>query len=377
VREFEPRSAVGDRLPLFHPHVPASAREAAFETLSGRWIGQGPQVDKFEAAFSQKFAGGASSIAVSAATHALHLAYILAGVSEGDEVIAPVFSCAATSFPVLYQRGKVRFADIQPGTLNVDPKHVRSLITPRTKAIVCVHYAGLPCDMDELVAIAKDARVALVSDAAQALGSTYRDKPIGEYADFCAYSFQAIKHITTGDGGMLVLRNRESADVAKRLRWFGIDRAAKLGGVWENEIREVGFKYHMNDIAASMGLAALEGFDAMLAWRQKLFARYCSNLQSLSGVEIVGASRADRTHAAWAFTILVDRRADLERRLLEKNIESGQVHFRNDRYAVFASGKEVLPAMDAVQDKYLLLPLHMKMSTEDVDRVCGVLKEGW
>ncbi|HZX73118.1 MAG TPA: aminotransferase class I/II-fold pyridoxal phosphate-dependent enzyme, partial [Cyclobacteriaceae bacterium] len=194
---------------LFYPNVPKTAIEEVTKVLQSRWIGQGPRVAQFEKEFSERFAGNGSSLAVGSGTDALHLAYILSGLKEGDEVITPVFTCTATTIPFLYMGVKFRFADVDPETLNINVQHVRELVNEKTKAIVCVPYGGLPCDMDELQAIAKEYNIPLIEDAAHALGATYKGKKIGEIADFTMFSFQAIKHITTGDGGMLIIQDKE------------------------------------------------------------------------------------------------------------------------------------------------------------------------
>jgi len=272
---------------------------------------------------------------------------------------------------------KVIFADVQKGTLNIDPVHVRKLVNKKTKAIVCVHYGGLPCDMNELQSIASEFGIPIVEDAAHALGATYQGRKIGEISEFTMFSFQAIKHITTGDGGMLTIKDNSLLEKALRVRWFGIDRSAKQMGIWENDIKEVGYKYQMTDICASMGLAALEELAEILAIRRNLFHRYEELLTGLSGINFVGGSYKDREHAAWLCTIIVERRTDLQAKLREKNIESGQVHFRNDRYSIFGGRSDNFPNMDEIEHKYLVLPLHTKMTIKDVDRICNILKEGW
>ncbi|MCD0461130.1 DegT/DnrJ/EryC1/StrS family aminotransferase [Roseiconus lacunae] len=368
----------GKNLVLFHPHVPENAIDEIADTLKTRWIGQGPKVDRFETEFRDWLGSKHHPIAVGSCTDAMHLAYVLAGVQPGDEVIVPVFTCTATSIPLLYHGVKIRFADAQAGTMNIDPGHVRSLVTEKTKAIVCVHYGGLPCDMDELQAIADECGVPLIEDAAQAVGASYRGRPVGGMSDFTAFSFQAIKHITTGDGGMLMLRDPELVDKAQRIRWFGIDRKAKQGGTWANDIYEVGYKYQMTDIGAAMGLAALKTIDQSLDQRKAILATYIDGLAGIDGLEVVGANSNDRVHAAWLCTVLVDRRQDLERKLRDARIESGQVHFRNDRYSVFAPFREgELPNMNAMENRYLVLPLHTHMDVDDAKRVCDVIKSGW
>lgn len=377
VRDMSLMDIGHDNIVLFHPHVSEAAVEQVLQTLHTRWIGQGPKVDEFEKRFSSRFGEGLQAVAVGSGTDALHLAYILAGIEPGDEVITPVFTCAATNIPLLYQQAEIKFADIQPDTLNIDPDHVRRLVTDRTKAIVCVHYGGLPCDMDELTAIAAEYGIPVIEDAAHALGGTYRGRTIGAISEYSIFSFQAIKQMTTGDGGMLLLRDAGLLKKARRVRWFGIDRTAKQMGNWDNDITEVGYKYQMTDIAAAMGLAALDEFDQVLKLRQKLFTRYCENLRGVPGIEIVGDGYKDREHAAWIFTVHAENRCGLQMKLRSCNIESNQVHYRNDRYTVFGGRCNDLPNMDAVEEKYLVLPLHTRINEDHVDRICSVIKSGW
>ena len=374
-----PLMDVGEKnIVLFHPHIPKNAIKYVSDTLSTRWIGQGPKVENFENKFSTRFGNGNAALSVGSGTDALHISYLLAGLKAGDEVIAPVFTCTATNIPFLYMGVKIVFADVQPGTLNIDPNHVKKLVNAKTKAIVCVHYGGLPCDMTELRQVADQWGIPIIEDAAHALGASYKGAPIGAISEFTMFSFQAIKHITTGDGGMVTFKNDlVLLEKGKRLRWFGIDRSAKQMGIWENDITEVGYKYQMTDIAASMGLAALEEFNWILSHRKKLFSLYEKGLRNISGVSFIGGGYTDREHAAWMCTITSDNREGLQKKLRENSIESSQVHYRNDRYSIFGGRRNDLPNMDAVESKYLVLPLHTKMSEDDVSRVCGVLKNGW
>ena len=212
---------------LFYPYVSKKTPNNVKNKLYGRWLGQGPMVDKFENDFKKKFAKQCSTIATGSGTDSLHLAYILAGLKKGDEVITTIFTCTATNIPMLYMGLKIKFADIDRDTMNISIDSVKKLITKKTKAIVCVHYGGLPCDMDALQKICKQKKIILIEDAAHALGAKYKKKPIGSISDFSTFSFQAIKHFTTGDGGMLTIKNKKLEDKAKRIRWFGIDRKKK------------------------------------------------------------------------------------------------------------------------------------------------------
>lgn len=373
VREIEiaPVMEEGNgRVVLFRPHVPKMALKYISDVLESRWIGQGPRVDEFEKKFQLAFGAGNAAISCGSGTDALHLAYLLAGVKPGDEVICTVFTCTASNLPALYIGATPVFADIVPTTLNINPKHVRSLITNKTKAIVFVDYGGLPADLDELVAISTEFDIPLIEDAAHALGATYKNRPIGSISDYTIFSFQAIKHITTGDGGMLIIKDPAKVEEAKRLRWFGIDRNSKFHGIWENDIHEVGFKYQMNDIAAAMGLAALEEFDDILQTRKSLLRAYVNGLANIPSLDIVGAPISD-DHAAWLFTVIVPDAKELRDYLFTKDIESGQVHFRNDRYTLFGGRKDNLPNMDSVESRYLVLPLHTHMHLADVEKICA------
>ncbi len=367
----------GEGIMLFYPHVPKKAIEAVTEVLQSRWIGQGPRVAQFEKEFEERFTGKGKALAVGSGTDALHLAYLLAGLKEGDEVITPVFTCTATTIPFLYMGVKFRFADVDPKTLNINVNHVRELVNEKTKAIVCVHYGGLPCDMDELLAIAAEYNIPVIEDAAHAVGATYKGKRIGEISPFTIFSFQAIKAMTTGDGGMLVLQDHSIVPTAERIRWFGIDRSNKQKGTWENDIWEVGYKYQMTDIGAAMGLAALHEFDQTLAYRQKLFQTFKRGLAGAEGITLMGADTTDRTHAAWLCTALVDRRQEFMNKLRDRKIESGQVHYRNDRYTVLGGRRDDLPNMDAIEENYIVLPMHMHMNEKDVDYICRVIRSGW
>ena len=176
---------------------------------------------------------------------------------------------------------------------------------------------------------------------------------------------------------MLVLKDESLTDKARRIRWFGIDRKAKQGGNWENDITEVGYKYQMTDIGAALELAALEEFDWILSHRQTLLRVYEQKLARIPEISFIGGGHKDRTHEAWMCIVVVGNRLGLMQKLHEQGIESSQAHYRNDRYSVFIGRRSDYPNMDALEDRYWVLPLHTKMSVADVERICGVLKSGW
>lgn len=365
-------------IPLFYPHVPKNAINEVADTLSGRWIGQGPKVEKFEKLFKKTFLAKHEALAVGSGTDALHLAYLLADISAGDEVVVPVFTCTATNIPLLYIGAKPVFADIDPETMNLSLPDVEKKITNRTKAIVCVDYGGVPNDYDALNKLCEKYNLKLISDGAHAIGTKYKGVNAAQLADFTIFSFQAIKTLTTGDGGLLAIKDCSLLEKAKRLRWFGIDRTAKQGGVWENDISEIGFKYQMNDISAAIGLAGLEEIESVITIRNSLFRYYEENIRT-NRVKIVGKSQTkDYFNSAWLITLVVDTdRFGLMKKLREAGIESAQVHYRNDRYSIFGGRRSDLPLMDDLEDRYLVLPLHLRMSKETVVRICQIINAGW
>jgi perosamine synthetase len=362
---------------LFYPYVSKKSANNIKKKLSGRWLGQGPAVDKFEEEFGKKFANNNSVIATGSGTDSLHLAYILAGLKSGDEVISTVFTCTATNIPLLYMGIRIKFADVDRETMNISIESIKKLITKKTKAIVCVHYGGLPCEMDELLKISKKNKLILIEDAAHALGAKYKKKPVGSLSDFTTFSFQAIKHFTTGDGGILTIKNKKLNDKAKRLRWFGIDRKGKQKGTWKNDVHEVGYKYQMTDIAATMGLDSLKEFNLIINHRKKIYKTYLNELSNDKNIKCIHDFDKNKEHGAWLFTILLKNKDFVQKKLREHNIETNQVHFRNDRYSIFkkfVKGKK-FPNMDYLENKYLVLPLHHKVSISDAKYISSLIRK--
>jgi|TARA_B110000027_G_scaffold73861_1_gene78726 dTDP-4-amino-4,6-dideoxygalactose transaminase len=360
---------------LFYPYIPKKSLKILKKTLSTRWIGQGPMVDKFEKKFSDIFLNGKECVSTGSGTDALHLAYLLAGIKKNDEVITPVFTCTATNIPLLYIGAKIKFADVDPKTMNISIESLKKLITKKTKAIVCVHYGGIPCDMDEIRKLAKKHNIKVIEDAAQAIGGEYKKKKIGTISDFTIFSFQAIKHITTGDGGMLCIKNSKLIDSAKRMRWFGIDRKKKQLGVWENDVYEVGYKYQLTDLGASIGYQGLLDFNKILSHRIKIYNIYLKNLSKNPNITCIHDYDKNKKSAAWLFTILTKRKNYLQKKLREKNIETNQVHFRNDKYSIFKKfvKNKKFKNMDKIEDEYLVLPIHTKVSAKNAEYICKLI----
>tara|TARA_Y100000992_G_scaffold279077_1_gene225104 strand:- start:9814 stop:10965 length:1152 start_codon:yes stop_codon:yes gene_type:complete len=356
--------------PLFYPYISKKSLKSVKSVLNSRWIGQGPLVDILEDVFVKKFAKNNKCIAVGSGTDALHLAYILSNLTKNDEVIAPVFTCTATNIPFLYHDIKIKFADIDPETMNISLDHVEKLITKKTKAIVFVNYGGIPCDLKRLNQLKKKHKLILIQDAAQSLGSKFKNKDIAEFADFTIFSFQAIKHITSGDGGILTFKNKKLLEKSRRIRWFGIDRIKKQGGTWENDIKEIGYKYQMTDISARLLLDSIKDFKKIVSHRKKIFNIYKKLLSKNNNVKVLDTVNKDLTNSFWLCTIIVkNKRVALQNYLRKHKIETNQVHFRNDRYSIFNKyiKKKSCPNMDKIENNYLVIPMNLRISSYDAE----------
>lgn len=325
-------------LKLFKPYVsPGAAREVSKVLYSGK-IAEGPVVKEFEELFSEMF-NVKNVVAVNSGTSALELAYDLADIKEGDEVITPVLTCTATNIPLLRRKAKIVWADIND-SLNMDPADVARKISGATKAVVFVHFGGNNQGIEEINALCKKHKVQLIEDAAQALGSGRWG--IGNHT---AVSFQAIKQLTTGDGGMYI---GDRSQKARRLRWFGYDREKKqeLG---DTDLLEAGYKFHMNDIAAAIGKANLQDWN--------LIMNHLNVLRSIY-------TEAGLFAHAWLAGGFTDNYEGLKAHAADEGFEVGQHHYRNDKYTVFG-GRRSLPSMDRLENKYFFVPFHMGVTYED------------
>ncbi|MFA4843165.1 MAG: DegT/DnrJ/EryC1/StrS family aminotransferase [Candidatus Omnitrophota bacterium] len=363
---------------FFNCHISPKAVELATEVLKSGYVSEGPMVKKFESALSSSL-GLVNPVALNSGTSALHLALVLAGIQAGDEVILPAQTFVATGSVILMQGATPVFADIDPLTGNILPQSIFAKITSRTKAVIMVHWGGYPCEIDEINAIALKNRLAVIEDAAHALGATYKRKPIGSLSRFTAFSFQAIKHLTTGDGGLLCCKEKADAQDASSKRWFGIDRAkskASILGERDYDIKGLGYKYHMNDLAAAVGLGNLKDFKERLSRRQQIGQYYRQQLKGVSGLQLLKLEN-DRTHAWWLFTLLAEGREDFIRKLAKAGIPASVVHRRIDRNSVFGALRKDLPGQEEFDRLQISIPLHEGLSDEDIKKIASVIISGW
>jgi dTDP-4-amino-4,6-dideoxygalactose transaminase len=366
-------SGGGTAIPLFKVHMPETVFARVIETLASGYIGQGPRVAEFEKALAPWF-GNPNVLTVNSGTSALHLALRLAGVGYGDEVISTAMTCTATNEPILERGARIVWADIDPMTANIDPQDVERKISPRTKAIMVVHWGGYPCDLDELNAIAQKHNIKLIEDAAHAFGAAYQGHPVGSYSDFVCFSFQAIKHLTTVDGGALVCKSEEDYRRGKLLRWYGIDRETPRADFrCEEDVAEYGYKFHMNDVCATIGLQQLAHVGSVLDRHRANAAYYNEQLKGLSGVTVL-AYQPDRVSSYWLYTLLVQDRLDFMRRMQEAKITVSQVHARNDKHTMMRDFVTDLPGVDTFVEKQVSIPVGWWLTDAERAYIAATIK---
>lgn len=335
-------------------------------TLLSGYIGEGPRVKEFENRLSY-FTANDKILALNSGTSALHLALRLANAGTGDEVISTPMTCTATNMPILERGAKIVWADIDPWTGNIDPEDVKRKITPKTKAIICVHWGGYPCELLELKCVANG--IPIIEDAAHAFGSVYRDNKIGSFSRFTCFSFQAIKGVTTVDGGALACLYKDDYKRGKLLRWYGIDRNAKCKDMrCEEDIKEYGYKFHMNDVCATVGLEQLKYTDIVLDAHRSNAARYNTELRDTEGVSLL-RYRPELQSSYWLYTIRVRERDEFVKYMYHQGVMVSKVHARNDLHTCFKDFKCDLPGVDEFYAEQVSIPVGWWLKEEDVNHI--------
>lgn len=359
---------------VFKPSMGKEELEVLKDIFASGWIGLGPKTREFEEKFAAlcktKFAVGVNS-----ATAALDLAMKLLGVNYGDEVIVPTMTFVSTAHVVAYNLAKPIFVDVDPETLNIDMDDVKRKLTPRTKAIIPVHYSGRPVDMDLLnKVVGNPGKVYIVGDCAHAAGSKYKGQPVGSFSDIACFSFHAVKNLAMGDGGALVMNNEDWYERAKRLRWLGIDKSTWTRSEnnksywWEYAVDEIGLKCHMNDISASIGLVQLKKLEKMNKRRVEIKNLYNRGFKDLARVR-TPLDDDDVYQSSWhIYCLKCEQRDDLSFYLQQKKISTG-VHYKPIHLYRCYGNRPTLPNAEKVFKQILTLPMYPDLTDSDVERV--------
>lgn len=354
-------------IPLFKVKMSDAAHLRVAEVLASGFIGQGPIVEEFEDRLWQELKSKTRPVTLNSCTSAIDLALELIGVSANDEVIATPQTCFASNVHIIHRKAKIRWADIDPITGLIDPKSVEKLITNKTKAIVAVNWAGRIADYATL----KSFGVPVVEDAAHTW-DTFFESP-KERGDYICYSFQAIKFLTTGDGGILVCP-KEKEEEARILRWYGLDRTKGQDFRCTQNITKVGFKYHMNDINASIGLSNIDEANQSVLSSRSNSKYYIDNVNN----DKLILPTWDSTCSFWLFSmhVLDNQKEQFKNYMLENGVATSPVHFRNDRYdSTIMFKEEDLPGVDSFTETQICIPNGWWLNESDLLKITKLLNE--
>lgn len=366
-------------IPLFKVHIPESVIPKVNEVLMSGYVSEGDVSHDFERKF-QGWLGNPYVSMVNSGTSALTLALRILDIKNHDEVISTPMTCLATNVPIMLTGAKIVWADIDKKTGNIEPEDVKKKITKKTKAIMVVHWAGLPVKLDEIREIAAKRDIKVIEDAAHATGALYKRKKIGSLkiaSDAVCFSFQAIKSLTTIDGGAIAVRDIETYERIKLLRWYGCRRDHSASPIkWIGDVYEPGYKMHMNNLNAAIGLEQLKYIDSIIEKHRKN-ARYLrDSLREIPEIDIMEPAKEDDP-SWWIFTILLpnsEYRKRFSELLMEAGIGNGIVHNRNDTYALFSGFKTHLPNLDNYASRMLNIPCGWWLTREDLDYMLTTIK---
>ena len=370
--------AATKKIVMFSPYLSKKTIPYIEEIMKSRWIGQGQKVHDFESLFKSMFKIPFAA-AVNNVSSAIKIALDIVGVNPGDDVITTAQTCTWTNHPILEQFAKPVFADVQYETGNIDPNDIEKRITKKTKAIIVAHWAGYPADMDEINKISKKHNIPVIADASDALGAKYKNKPIGTLSDFTCFSFQAVKQVTAGEGGILAVSDKKDFESAIRRRWYGIDRINRkptIEGYYDFDVHERGYGYHMTNINAAIGIANLEEYKDISKRRQEIAKKYKEAFQKIANITLF-ESKNNRESANELFTMHVKNRSNFCKKMASKGIETSIVHMRNDAYSIFGGLRKDLPNLDRFSKNNISIPLHNNLSDNDVDYIINTIKSGW
>jgi len=360
---------------IFKPSMGEEELSALKKVFESGFIGLGPKTAEFEENFA-KYVNAPYAIGVNSGTAALHISLAAFGINSG-EVLVPSLTFVSTALAPIYNNAKPVFVDVYEDTLCMSIEDLQEKITDKTKAIIPVHYGGHPCDMDAIMEIARDKKIIVIEDAAHACGAEYKGRKIGSIGDATCFSFHPVKNISTGDGGMITLENKEIAEKLKRLRWCGINKDTwqrKIGGYsWYYEVTEIGFKCHMNDIMAAIGIEQLKKLDRLNARRKEIVDFYNKAFKGLNWVELlIEKDYVKSSH--WNYVIKVEERDELINFLKQNGIESGVHYMPVHLHPIFKSFTANVPVTEEVWKKIITIPLFPDLTNPEVEKVVSAIK---
>lgn len=361
-------------LPLIKTSIPH--REVLMprleQVLYSGYVAQGEAVEEFERKF-EEYIGGGHTLSLNSGTAALHIALILAGVKYGDEVISTALTAEPTNVAIKMAGATVRWADVDYSTGNISADAIEKAINSKTKAIIVVDYAGIPVDVKRIKEISEKYNIPVIEDAAHALGAKYKGQKTGNHFPFTVYSFQAIKHLTTIDGGALQISDKELYEKGKLIRWFGLDK--KLTRL-ENDITYQGYKYHMNNVNATIGLIQLENIENLVQIYIDNGKYFDEQLRDVKGVELI-EYYPNTEPSYWLYTLKVENRDAFVKMMADNGIMASELHKRNDLHTYLNDYPTELPNLDLFYSKMVHIPCGWWVTNEDRKKIVTLIKGGW
>ena len=359
-----------------HTKIASQAKKNVKDVLNSTWLNEGKYVKEFERKLKEDW-GLYYPAMTNSCTSALHLSLVVAGVGPGDEVILPAQTFIATGMAILMVGAKPVFTDIDPNTGNMATGW-QNHVTEKTKAVIPVHWGGMPCHMDSIKSEAKKCNIEVIEDAAHAFGATYVGRPIGTFSKFTCFSFQAIKFITSGDGGCVCTTDEETHEELVRRKWFGFDKS-KMMRRFEGDrgalVNEIGYKYNMNDFTAAMGVGNLSVAEKRLLRRRYNAKKYESAFRKISGINTMFVSNGLSSY--WLFTMRVKNRHDFIQHMRDKKIPVSVLDRRIDEHPVFGGITKGLHGQRLFDKEQISIPVHDGLSDEDVNYIIDTVKKGW
>ncbi len=350
------------------------------EAFEYGYFGLAYKAEEFENEIAKYLNTNRNVIATNTGTSALHLALETIGIKEGDEVLLPSFTFVATAQVITECGATPIFCDVNPETFLLDIEDVKKKITSKTRVIMPVHYAGRPCDMDALLKIKEEKGIRIVEDAAHAFGSYYKGRKIGSFGDITCFSFDSIKVMTCGDGGAIISDDSAFADLAKQKRLLGIDRKTMHVKDWKKrswiyDVPSQGYRYHLGNINAAIGLAQIKKVDLFIARRREICRLYDSFLKDVNGVECIPGGYDDITPFMYVIRVKGRKRNELKRYLMENDIESGISYIPCHHFSLYKDCDAKLPVTDEIYEEILCLPIHCELSNDDIRFVCRTIND--
>ena len=362
------------KFPLFKIYCPKNIGNKIEKAMKNGEVTEGRFSEDLEKKFSKTFnLNSKKCVLLNSGTSALTLAYRIMNLKKDDEVISSPMTCPATNEPLFNSNVKVKFADIDRYTGNLDLKHVKKLINKKTRAIIVVHWGGQPADLNGLKKIIKNKNIKIIEDAAHALGAKLNEKYIGYHSDFVCFSFQAIKHMTTGDGGMLICKKLRDASLARKLRWFGISRNY-TGNKWKQDIKVSGYKFHLNNLASIIGIEQLKTIKNKIKIH-KFNGEYLDKNIKNKKIQLIKRLKNSQS-AYWIYSILVDNKQKFKKFINKKGIRCDEVSFRNDRYSIFKKYKvSPLPGTDYFDKHMVNIPVGWWINKKQIKYITKKINE--